>query len=176
MRIFSDLIAWFQRKRQASLFPEREIVVKLDATGITSTYPRGEVQTIAWSEVQRVLIETNDSGPWGADVWWILEGEAKRCTYPMGATGEQEALAEYQRRFPGFDDVAVIEAMGSTSNARFTCWEPSYAHRVGEGAAPSPSVGARGLRRTKNNECAAPSLGARSPLTVVESGSMLEES
>jgi hypothetical protein len=68
--------------------------------------------------------ETNDSGPWGADVWWILVGNAPEsgCVYPNGATGEQEALEALQR-LPGFDNGQFIEAMTSTENARFVCWQ-----------------------------------------------------
>jgi hypothetical protein len=82
-------------------------------------------RSIAWSAVERVVIETNDSGPWGADVWWLLEGEGTRCVYPHGATGDPEVLEEYMARFAGFSDAKVIEAMGSTANARFVCWERS---------------------------------------------------
>jgi hypothetical protein len=128
--MFSNVIAWFRRKREArraALMFERQVIVKIDDAGIAAAYPGGEIQAIAWSEVQCVAIETNDSGPWDADVWWLLEGESTRCAYPGGATGEQEALAEYPNRFHGFSDAAVIEAMGSTSNARFVCWRRSHA-------------------------------------------------
>ena len=37
------------------------------------------------------MIETNDSGPFGADVWWLLFGADDRIAvaFPQGATGEQ---------------------------------------------------------------------------------------
>jgi hypothetical protein len=56
-----------------------------------------------------------------------LTGTEKRCTYPGGATGEQEALAEFPKRFPQFRDEAVIQAMGCTSNAQFVCWKREHA-------------------------------------------------
>lgn len=128
--MIGNVIAWYRRKReerQAALMFERQVVVRFDDEGIAAAYPGGEVQAISWPEVQCVAIETNDSGPWGADVWWLIEDGAHRCAYPGGATGEQEALAEYPRRFPGFEDAAVIEAMGCTSNARFVCWQREHA-------------------------------------------------
>ena len=124
--MFGNVITWFRRKREerrSALMFERQVVVKFDDAGIAAAYPGGEVQSISWSEVQCVAIETNDSGPWGADLWWLLEGGPNRCAYPGGARGEQEALAEYPKRFSGFSDAAVIEAMGCTSNARFVCWQ-----------------------------------------------------
>lgn len=128
--MFNNLKAWFRRRREerrAALMFEQQIIVQFDDTGISSSYPKGGTQQIAWAQVERITIETNDSGPWGADVWWLLEGAGVRCTYPGGATGDPEALAEYGRRFPGFNHTAVIEAMGSVSNARFVCWERTAA-------------------------------------------------
>lgn len=124
--MFRELVAWFRRKREEranALMFERKVVVRFNDGGISATYPDGSVEAVAWPEVDCVAIETNDSGPWGADLWWRLEGNNKRCAYPQGATGDAEALAEYPNRFPGFSHEAVIIAMGSTSNARFVCWE-----------------------------------------------------
>ncbi len=60
---------------------------------------------------------------WGADVWWVFEGNDARYAYPQGATGEQEVMDAFKLRLPGFDWEAVIRAQGSTDNARFVCWE-----------------------------------------------------
>jgi hypothetical protein len=117
-RRFAD---WFQRRREQQ--GAAAVVVRFDEQRITATYRSGDTESIDWTEVQCIAIETNDSGPWGDDVWWVLEGDAeKRCAYPQGADGETEALAEYPQRFAGFSHEAVIAAMGSTSNARFVCW------------------------------------------------------
>jgi hypothetical protein len=48
--------------------------VKTDEHGISTHYPDGTVLLIRWDEVQCVAVETNDSGTWGADVWWLIEG------------------------------------------------------------------------------------------------------
>ncbi len=121
-----QLADWWKRKRQErrdALMPEAQVVVSFDDARVTVASPSGETHSIAWNDVVRVAIETNDSGPWGADVWWLLEGAASRVAYPQGATGDPEMLAQYSKRFPGFDDEQVILAMGSTDNARFVCWE-----------------------------------------------------
>jgi hypothetical protein len=125
-----NLVAWFRRKREeraAAVMFEREVRVDFNDQGISATYPDGRTEAIDWAAVERIAIETNDSGPWGPDVWWFVEGERARCVYPQGATGDPEALAEYPKRFPGFSDAKVIEAMGCTSNARFVCWERAHA-------------------------------------------------
>lgn len=124
--MFDRILKWlkhWREKRHNDLMFEREVIVRFDEHSVSASYPNGETQRIRWEEVGRVAIETNDSGPWGADVWWILEGENHRVVYPQGATGDLEMLAEYEKRLLRFDDEAVIKAMGCTSNARFVCWE-----------------------------------------------------
>jgi hypothetical protein len=106
---------------------ERAVVVTFDDSGISAAYPGGEVQWMAWPEVEQISIETNDTGPWGADVWWVLTGTGRRSTYPGGATGEQEALTEFRKRFPQFNEEAFIQAMCCTSNAQFVCWKREHA-------------------------------------------------
>lgn len=102
---------------------ERKVIVSWDENGVAVAYPSGERHATAWDAVNCVAIETNDSGPWGADVWWLLEGASDRVAYPQGATGDEGMLAELPKRFPGFNHEAVILAMGCTDNARFVCWE-----------------------------------------------------
>jgi hypothetical protein len=127
--MYRELVAWLRRKRDeraAAVMFERKVVVRFDEGGIVAAYRDGSIQKISWPEVDCVAIETNDSGPWGADVWWLLEGVGNCCAYPQGATGDSEALAEYGKRLPGFSDAAV-KGMNCTSNARFVCWQRKHA-------------------------------------------------
>ncbi|KAB8196207.1 hypothetical protein FKV24_004480 [Lysobacter maris] len=124
--MLKTLTSWWKNRQQArreALMFERQVVVSFDDTSVSATFPSGEVQSIAWTDVDCVAIETNDSGPWDADVWWLLEGAATRVAYPQGATGDSEMLDQFSDRFPRFNDAAVIEAVGCTSNARFVCWQ-----------------------------------------------------
>jgi len=128
--MFRRIREWFkeqQRKRRESLLFERDIIAKFDEIGVTVTWPKGDVHSINWEMVECIAIETNDSGPWGADFWWRLEGKETLCAYPQGATGDPELLSEYPKRFPGFSDEVVIQACGCTSNARFICWQSNPA-------------------------------------------------
>jgi hypothetical protein len=112
------------RAKHSSRVPfERDVVVSTSDSGVTATYPTGNVQIIGWAAVSRIAVETNDSGPWGADVWWCLEGPSSSCSFPLGATGEAAAIDEIRVRFPGFQ----VRGMNSTSNARFVCWEDGHA-------------------------------------------------
>ncbi len=108
---------------QPRLMPEAQCLVEIDDVGISCKYPGGEEPRISWDELAAVNIRTNDSGPWGTDVFWGFHGRdgKAKLVIPGGATGEGEMLEALQR-LPGFDDAAVIKAMGCTSNNWFECW------------------------------------------------------
>jgi hypothetical protein len=121
-RVTSWLRSWGKNRSEAAIF-ERDVRVSVSDHGLASAYRTGAAQSIAWSDVQRILVKTNDSGPWGADVWWVLEGTTSKCEFPQGATGEDAALAEIRRRFPSFE----VKGMNSVTNATFVCWEKGHA-------------------------------------------------
>ena len=102
--------------------PEQAFVVTCSETEVRCRRPDGMVETVPWAELQAVLVETNDEGPFACDVFWILVGETGGCVIPQGATGEQ-ALLERLQALDGFDNQALIDAMLSTFNQRFLCWK-----------------------------------------------------
>ncbi len=102
--------------------PEAAVVVSVDPDSIRTEFPDGVALSISWDDVDCVAIETNDSGPWGSDVWWRFEGSERCCTYPQGATGDTKLIDSLGDRFPGFDYDQLSRAMCSTTNARFVCW------------------------------------------------------
>jgi hypothetical protein len=86
---------------------------------IQNRHPDGSIETMLLKDLQRIVIETNDTGPWGMDVWWVLEGppDLPIVRFPQGATGEDKFI-EYASTLDGF----AIRGMNSTRNARFECW------------------------------------------------------
>ena len=82
----------------------------------------GEVETIRWDDLARVSIVTTGAGPGSEDVFFMLEGPAGGCAVPQGAKGSGALLGRLQQ-LPGFDNEAFIEAMGSTDDAQFVCWQ-----------------------------------------------------
>ena len=121
--MFKWFRAWKKRRADAVMF-ERRIVVTDDAGTIRATYPDGTVSAVDWSDLVQIEVRTNDTGPWGADVWWVLKGENGECIYPQGATGEPEMIPKFQK-LEGWDDKELIRAMGCTRNKSFLCWEHS---------------------------------------------------
>ena len=84
-------------------------------------HPVDPERDIALADVSSVWIETDDSGPWGNDVRWVIVAGADTVVVPLGATGEDGLLAWIQS-LPGVDNEAIIEAMGSTTIGRYPVW------------------------------------------------------
>jgi len=110
------------RKPHTLLEPESRFVVKLSDTEIVCERPDGRVERVAWNDLTKVEILTTADGPLVPDVFWILHGSDGGCAIPQGATGERELLARLQT-LSKFANDAVIEAMVSTSDRRFLCWQ-----------------------------------------------------
>jgi hypothetical protein len=115
-------LQWWRDWRNGRLLPEATFVVSFDEVEVRCVRPDGKVESVRWDDLQSVWIATTDDGPFGTDVYWVLEGAAGGCAIPQGAIGERELLKRLQR-LPGFDSAAVVAAMGSTSNQRFDCWK-----------------------------------------------------
>lgn len=100
--------------------PEERFVVELTPEDeIVCRVPGQPEQRISMSDLKAVHVETNDSGPWGADVWWVLSDARgdEKVAFPQLATGEDRVL-ERLRLLPGFE----VKGMNSAQNARFLCW------------------------------------------------------
>jgi hypothetical protein len=109
------------------LMPEALSRVACDEAGVSLTTPQGRVEHLPWSRLAAVEVHTNDSGPWGTDVWFVLHGDGAGLAIPHGATGDSE-LVEHLQRLPDFDHTALLEAMVSTENRVFRCWtRPGWA-------------------------------------------------
>jgi hypothetical protein len=107
---------------------EAAYIVSVEGDGISVADPKGEESTLALEDISGVMIETNDSGPSGAEIWWLLFGADDRIavTFPRGASGEQEAI-DWLVGLPGFDHDAMSMAMASTANAVFPIWRRTAA-------------------------------------------------
>lgn len=103
------------------LHPESKWLITLKDGAIGVWDDRGRDRSVLLSELSRVDIETNDTGPVGADVWWLLFGPDDRlaCAFPQGATGEESAV-DLLMTLPSFDHLEMTNAMRSTNNATFS--------------------------------------------------------
>ena len=92
-----------------------------DHPGVTDG--EGQIKSVSKADLSGVIIETNDSGPWGADVWWLIFGgdDQLACAFPQGAAGEK-AVIDFLMLLPSFDHSEMIKAMTSTGKAVFPVW------------------------------------------------------
>ena len=101
-------------------------VVAFDEKEIYCTFKTSsdEAGTVKWSDLHEVDILTTAGGPVSDDFFWILSGENGSCVVPGRTVGCDRLLARLQQ-LSGFNNMEVIRAMGSTTQARFVCWRRS---------------------------------------------------
>lgn len=107
---------------EPALYPESRFVVRLSDTEVVCERPDGKVERVDWADLQKIEVVTTSDGPFAPDVFWVLHGTDGGCVVPQGATGDGRLLERLQA-LPSFDNDAVIEAMCSTSDRRFLCWQ-----------------------------------------------------
>lgn len=104
------------------LIPEGLYTVVVTDETVSYEDPDGTIESIGWNELRRVEVVTTDQGPFLPDSFWVLTGSETQCTIAQGAKGENLLLDRLQS-LSGFDNEGLISAMGSTTNARFLCWD-----------------------------------------------------
>ena len=77
---------------------EASFVVTVSETEIVNHRPEGTVERVVLADLKAVLIETNDSGPWGADVCGSCSEAVSKA-----AVSSPEALPENKRCSNGFN-------------------------------------------------------------------------
>jgi hypothetical protein len=93
-------------------FSEGDIVIR-DGQGAGRKLPL--------RDLHRVVVATDDSGPWGADVVFLLYSDGypdPAAVFPLEAAG-RDSFVEWLSMQPGYQDRELAKAMGSTRVARF---------------------------------------------------------
>jgi hypothetical protein len=110
-------LAVFLAPRTRPSVPECVVV---EEAGVRHMRADGTVEYVAWRNLVAVEIVTTDDGPIVEDVFFLLHArDGGGCVVPHALSDE---LLPRLQALPGFDNVQVIRAMGSTQNARFVCW------------------------------------------------------
>jgi len=133
----SRLLSWLRRRARAIRHRWRW-QVRLEAGRIVAVHPEGDQCSVALAGLHAVVIETNDTGPFGDDCWWQLyqdAGGAPACAFPQSAIGQQDVVNALMA-LPGFDPMTMLLAMGSTENARFPVWTRPQGQPPADTAAP----------------------------------------
>jgi hypothetical protein len=115
------ILDWAVSKFNKSRNPPSEVA--FDGEEIRYSGPRQETRRMAWRGLAQVLIVTTDGGPFVEDLFWILVSRSgEKLAMENGAKGVSALLAEMQSRLPGFDNEALVKAVGSTCCAVFEVW------------------------------------------------------
>lgn len=117
-----DVIDWLKRLFSGAS-PRPNWAVEVTEHEIRVTDHVGQGGSISKLDLTRVVIATDDSGPLGDDVVWLLydADDQLACLFPIDADGQKDAVA-YLMALPGFDEATMIDAMGSTRVERFLVW------------------------------------------------------
>ncbi len=115
-----------QNRGQLSQPTHTEMLVELtfDADTITAKYPDGPPISMKWSDLTTVGMASIDAAPGSPSLYWGLHSGKRIPTisYPHGAIGDKELLAEFTKRLSGFDMEKVMRAVGTTGRAHFQIW------------------------------------------------------
>lgn len=97
--------------------------VVVSRTNIITTDGTGERRVVAISDLSSIVVATDDSGPWGDDVVFILYGSGGQplSIFPSDARGSEEFVA-WMATTPGYRDREFARSMASTQEARFIVW------------------------------------------------------
>jgi hypothetical protein len=98
--------------------------VELTDLGVTRRFGawlgRKREERVLWDELARVEILTTDR----QGFFFLLEGrDGAGVAVSNELAGKHELVAVLQRRLPGFDGKAIIEASRSTTRRRFLVWQ-----------------------------------------------------
>lgn len=91
---------------------------------ILTTDGQGAERRLPVVDLRTVVVATDDSGPWDADVAFLLYGDGPEPVgiFPLEAVGTQDFIAWLTER-PGYCDRELVKAMGSTEVARFVVYD-----------------------------------------------------
>jgi hypothetical protein len=90
--------------------------VEISGLSIESVRTGVPVEKVLWSDLQEVHIVNEDAWPIGTQYWLLIGRNRTGAVVPSDA-GAQELLVEMQKRLPGFDNRALIVAMGELSGS-----------------------------------------------------------
>ena len=120
------LVAFAWRRFHAPRAGAVQDRLRIDDAGVEYTYRDG-TRRAEWKEISEVRIQTTDEGPFLEDVFFGIHTgseSAPQVIVPHDDAVRGHLLEELQRRLPGLDDSAVVEAMGCCQRRTFVIWRP----------------------------------------------------
>ncbi len=120
--LLACLVALVMKSTAGTQYLSRYLL-RFDGKEIHSFHPTQDYGSVKVDDIVEIGVLTTDEGPIAPDVWiMLLDRNGLACTFPSDATGHKPVI-NHLLQFEGFDHRAFIEAMGSTSNAKFVVWQ-----------------------------------------------------
>jgi hypothetical protein len=109
---------------QAPKHTEMLVELSFDNELITAKYPDGNSVTLKWSELTNIGMGSIDPVGDSPSLYWGLHAgkQIPTISYPHGAIGDKELMAEFVKRLPGFNLEKVMQAVATTGRAHFQIW------------------------------------------------------
>ena len=117
------LFAWI-RRRSPRAMATTSPRLHIDTNGLEYAYADC-TRRAEWKDVTEVRIQTTDEGPLLEDVFFAVHtdsGSMPQVIVPHDDAVRGKLLEELQRRLPGLDNTAVLEAMGCCQRRTFVIW------------------------------------------------------
>lgn len=116
------MLDWL-RKKLANTSPLTLWSVGFVNDNIVAGDGQGAERKLHLPDLRRVVVATDDSGPWGADVVFLLYSNDPEpaVIFPLEAAGRGD-FVKWLSAQPGYQDRELAKAMGSTQPARFEVW------------------------------------------------------
>jgi hypothetical protein len=113
------MLRWL-RKMLANRSPLTLWSVSFVDGDIVTNDGQGTERKLPLPDLRRVEVATDDSGPWGADVVFLLYSSDREpaVIFPLEAAGRDD-FVKWLSAQPGYQDRELAKAMGSTQVARF---------------------------------------------------------
>jgi len=114
--------SWLSERLRAAL-PQSLWSVAIRNDSIVTTDGTGATRIVLIADLMSIVVATDDSGPWDADVVFMLYGGGSDVLtiFPLEAQGCQD-FVKWMAKLPGYCDREFKRAMGSTNIARFVAW------------------------------------------------------
>ena len=102
-------------------------VVTFDESEIVVTFEGSRRESVRWDDITFVTIQIENEGFLDIPYWIIVGkigagGKPIGCVYSNDAVGGREILVALQNRLPGFNNIAVVQAMDMMSGG-VRVWE-----------------------------------------------------
>ncbi len=127
------------KQKQNATMPKTKVLC--NDTGLEVIHPNGDIESAKWDEIIKVSVITTSQGPIMDDVFLVIFKREKGCLVPSEAIGYNDVF-EKVSKFDGFNFTKYIEAMSSSSDNEFVCWQKTIRDKgTGDTILTGPSLG-----------------------------------